>query len=43
MTCSDGSRELTYVADPDWDSQAASCDEPWEVTCVDTDMFEASF
>lgn len=42
-TRSDGSRELTYVADPDWDSQTASCDEPWEVTCVDTDLFEAPF
>jgi hypothetical protein len=32
-----------YVADPDWDSQAASSDEPWEVTCGGSDTFEASF
>jgi hypothetical protein len=41
---SDEPRELTYVPDPDWDSQAASSDEPWEVTFhVDGDTFDPAF
>ena len=41
---SDEPRELTYVPDPDWDSQAASSDEPWEVTLhADGDTFDPAF